>query len=205
MSALVGVGHHLTTGLARTWRLEIAGEDAVRCLRAAGERLIFAVWHGSLLAPLWHRREEGITLLVSSHPDATYLAAAAAKWGYHVVRGSTRRGGVGGLHGIVRALAAGRDAAFTPDGPRGPARAVKPGAVAAAQHAGAALVPVGVAASREWRCRSWDRFEVPRPLARVRIVYGDPIGVGRGGTAREKGRRCLEAGLRAAERAACAP
>lgn len=161
--------------LAQTWRLDVVGEEHVFELRRGGFPIVFAVWHAHLLPPLWHRRGEGITLLVSGHADATHLASAGRRWGYNVVSGSSTRGGVGGLRGIVRVLADGGDVAFTPDGPRGPAREAKPGAMAAAQLSGAAIIPIGAAASSEWRFDSWDRFRLPRPFAKVRVVYGEPL------------------------------
>jgi len=185
--------------LAHTWRLEVSGEEHLSRLRAEGLPAIYAVWHGLLLAPLWHRRRRGITLLVSAHADGSRLASAARRWGYRVVHGSSTRGGKGGLRGIVRVLRGGGDAAFTPDGPRGPARVVKGGAVAAAQHGAAALVPVGAHASSAWRAPSWDGFLVPRPFARVRIVYGPPFRVGEGEPGLAEGCARLAESLRRAE------
>jgi lysophospholipid acyltransferase (LPLAT)-like uncharacterized protein len=161
--------------VARTWHMEAVGDHHVEQLRRSRIPVVFAVWHARLLPPLWHRRGEGITLLVSRHADGGRLARAASRWGYGVVRGSATRGGVGGLLGVVRVLLRGGDVAFTPDGPRGPAGAAKPGAVAAARMGRAAIVPVGAAASAEWRLSSWDRFTVPRPFSRVRVVYGTPL------------------------------
>lgn len=161
--------------LGRTWRLEVVGNERVDNLRRSGTPVVFAVWHEYMLVPLWHRRGEGVTLLVSEHPDAEYLARAARSWGYRVVRGSSTRGGVGGLKRITAVLGRGRDVAFTPDGPRGPRGVAKPGAMRAAMLGGGAVVPVGAAASSWWRLRSWDRFAVPRPFSRVRLVYGSPV------------------------------
>ena len=31
------------------------------------------------------------------------------------------------------------------------------------------------AAERQWVLRSWDRFRVPRPFSRARVIYGAPI------------------------------
>ena len=70
--------------------------------------------------------------------------------------------------------------AFTPDGPRGPRRELKPGVVAAAQRGGATIIPVHAEASRAWRLHSWDRFMIPKPAARVIIRYGRPFEVGPG-------------------------
>jgi lysophospholipid acyltransferase (LPLAT)-like uncharacterized protein len=167
-----------TTALAKTWRIEVAGEDHVVALRQRREPFVFALWHDSLLAPLWHRRSEGITLLVSGNRDASSLAVAARRWGYRVVQGSSTSGAVAGFRGLVRALMLRGAAAITPDGPRGPARQAKAGVLRAAQLAGAAVVPVGMSASREWRVGSWDRFRIPQPLARVRIAYGTPAHLG---------------------------
>jgi lysophospholipid acyltransferase (LPLAT)-like uncharacterized protein len=184
--------------LARTWRLDVVGDRLVIELRDAGRPLLFAVWHGHLLPPLWHRRRENIMLLVSAHKDGARLGNAARRWGYQVVHGSSTRGGAGGLRSLVRSLRNGTDVAVTPDGPRGPARVAKPGAVAAARHSGATIVPIGVRASSSWRARSWDGFLVPRPFAKVRVVYGRPVGVPRG-TGLVQGQRQLEAALEQVE------
>ena len=66
-----------------------------------------------------------------------------------------------------------------PDGPRGPAEVVKPGVVTLARLSGAAIVPVAVGASSEWRIGSWDGFRIPRPFARCVVRFGEPIHVPR--------------------------
>jgi lysophospholipid acyltransferase (LPLAT)-like uncharacterized protein len=70
--------------------------------------------------------------------------------------------------------------AFTPDGPRGPRREFKGGVLLAAQRGGGVIMPLHAAADRAWRLDSWDRFLIPKPLARVRIAYGTPFTVGPG-------------------------
>jgi lysophospholipid acyltransferase (LPLAT)-like uncharacterized protein len=85
-----------------------------------------------------------------------------------------------GLLGLVRHLRQGGEVALTPDGPRGPAERMKPGALAAAQHANALVIATGARASSAWWIRSWDRFCLPRPFAAVDIVYGPPFAVERG-------------------------
>lgn len=185
--------------LARTWRLDVQGQEHLDAARDAGVPVVYAVWHDLALAPLWHRRGHGITLLVSGHRDGRRLAHAARRWGYRIASGSSTRGGTRGLRRAVRALREGGDAAFTPDGPRGPARQVKTGAVAAAQLGGALIVPVAASAAPAWRARSWDAFLLPRPFARVRIVYGRPFAVPAGREERLRGRERLESELRRVE------
>lgn len=178
MTTLDTLAAWCTSLVARSWQIEVVGEDHVTAVRRSGVPVLFAVWHDQLLAPLWHRRREEITLLVSAHRDGARLAHAAQRWGYRTVFGSTTRRGADGLRRLVRALKAGHDGAITPDGPRGPARIAKDGIIAAARHAGAVVVPVAASASRGWRTRSWDRFLIPQPFARVRVVYGRPLSVG---------------------------
>jgi lysophospholipid acyltransferase (LPLAT)-like uncharacterized protein len=108
------------------------------------------------------------------------LSDLAMKLGYGAVRGSSSRGGARALLGAVRQLQAGRAVAFTPDGPRGPRRELKPGVVAAAQRGGGVIVPIHAEADRAWRLHSWDRFMIPKPLARVQITYGLPFEVAQG-------------------------
>ncbi|MEP6689958.1 MAG: lysophospholipid acyltransferase family protein [Gemmatimonadaceae bacterium] len=157
--------------LAGTWRIREVNGDAYRVPRAAKRPVVFAFWHGGMLPLLWKHRDEGASVLISEHGDGEIIARVAASLGYRAVRGSTSRNAQRALLGAIRVLDAGGDMAFTPDGPRGPFEEFAPGAAIAAQRSGAALVLVGVAASRGWRLRSWDRFLIPKPFARVVVTY----------------------------------
>ncbi len=166
----------LVSGLAATWRTEVVGEGHYREASSAGG-LLFLLWHEALLPLLWHHRHQGVAIVVSEAQDGRYLAAYAGRIGYQCLYGSSTRGGARALLGAVRALRAGTAVAFTPDGPQGPRRVVKPGILAAAARSGAWVLPIHAEASRAWRLRSWDRFVVPKPFSRVRIGYGAPYRV----------------------------
>jgi lysophospholipid acyltransferase (LPLAT)-like uncharacterized protein len=142
--------------------------------------VIFTLWHGEMLPLLWHHRHEGITVLISEHGDGEIIARVAESLGFRTVRGSTSRRADRALIGMSRVVESGIDVAFTPDGPRGPAESFAPGALIVAQHSGAPVVTVRVSAPRSWRMRSWDRFMIPKPFARVTIAYGDPVYVSAG-------------------------
>src|SRR5881275_2263071 len=133
-----------------------------------------------------------MALLISRHRDGSYLAELSERWGYRVVRGSSQRGGDVGLLGLVRHLRQGGEVALTPDGPRGPAERMKPGALAAAQHANALVIAAGARTSSAWWIRSWDQFCLPRPFAAVEIVYSPPFAV-------EQGKAALRQALTRAE------
>jgi lysophospholipid acyltransferase (LPLAT)-like uncharacterized protein len=186
--------------LARSWRVEAIREERWRAPLEAGRPHVFLLWHDALLPLLWHHRGRGVTIVVSEAQDGQYLAAYARRIGYREARGSSTRGGVRALVGAVKALRAGTAVAFTPDGPRGPRREFKGGVLLAAQKGGAVVVPLHAAADRAWRLRSWDRFLVPKPFARVRIAYGPTFEVAPGPEGLEAARRAAEAGLAEAVR-----
>ncbi|MEO6056134.1 MAG: lysophospholipid acyltransferase family protein [Gemmatimonadales bacterium] len=157
---------------------------------------VFLLWHEVLLPLLWQHRRQSIVIVVSEARDGQYLADFAASLGYRAVRGSSTRGGARALLGAVRDLQAGSAVAFTPDGPRGPRRELKPGVVAAAQRGGGTIVPLHAEADRAWRLDSWDRLVIPKPGARVRIVYGRPFEVAPGAEGLAAGLVDAEARLR---------
>lgn len=138
------------------------------------EHCLFVFWHEnlSILLPQWSRCP--VTLLVSQHRDAHWLKHAADFWGFNVVRGSTTRGGSQAIRRL-RKLRDHTSLAITPDGPQGPRRTMAMGPLFLASRLQMPLVPVGVGFDRPWRLNTWDRFAVPRPFARARIVMGPKL------------------------------
>lgn len=165
--------------LARTWRVRFANPATIPDVHRSGARVIYVLWHGNLLPLLWAHRDRGVAIMVSEHSDGEIITRIARSLGFRAIRGSSSRGAARALLGACREIEAGHDIAVTPDGPRGPARSVAPGAIAIARRTGAAMVPVAAHAERAWRLRSWDRFVIPKPFARITIAYDDPIRVPR--------------------------
>jgi lysophospholipid acyltransferase (LPLAT)-like uncharacterized protein len=163
--------------LGRTWRIRVVNGEALASLRRSERPFIFALWHGHLLPLLWHHRAQGVIILVSEHHDGELVARTAESLGYGLIRGSTTRGAERALISLVRELKSGHEVAITPDGPRGPSATFAPGALVAAQRSGSFILPVAASADRAWRLRSWDRFMIPKPFARVTIAYGTPTKV----------------------------
>jgi len=192
----LGLAAGLMRLLAATWRYRVHGWEHVTAARATGRPVVYVLWHSRILPLLYHRRDEGVALLISRHRDGGYLAALSQHWGYRVVRGSSRRGGDVGLLGLVRALQRGAQVALTPDGPRGPAERMKPGALAAAQHANALVIAAGARAASAWWIQSWDRFCIPKPFAAVDVAYSAPLSVGEGKEALRRGIVATERALR---------
>lgn len=180
------LGPPLMEALARSWRVEVLNPEVGRAVFNQGTAFVLVSWHDALLPVLWHHRGRGIAAVVSEAQDGRYLARLAERLGFGVIPGSSTRGGRRALLGAIRALRTGTPVGLTPDGPRGPRREVKPGAVAAAAAGEVPILPVHAEARPAWRVGSWDRMLVPAPFARVRVAYGEPFRVGRGSDARDQ-------------------
>src|SRR5262245_4997167 len=162
-------------------RLRHHGDAQVRDWERRGEHFILAFWHRHLLLMPYAYRGRKISVLVSQSTDGELIARTVARLGIDSTRGSSSRGSVAGMKALLRKAAEGWDIAFTPDGPRGPAREVQPGVILAAAATGLPIQPVAIAASRAKRLKSWDRFLIPLPFSTVHIVYGEPLAVARRG------------------------
>src|SRR5262245_266413 len=140
-------------------------------------RYIYAFWHEGLLAPIATRPK--IRVLISQHTDGEVIAQICQHLGIGVIRGSTARGGCQALLGMIRDQDQSTHLGITPDGPRGPRRQLKPGAVMIASQSGLAIVPAGIGFVRAWRFASWDRLALPCPGSTMVGVVGEPIHVPR--------------------------
>jgi len=171
------LGVLLVRMLGWTWRVRVSDDEEVRRLRAEGTPIVFIIWHGQLLPLLYQHRDERVAVLISEHGDGEIIARIAERLGYQTVRGSTSRGAARALLGLARVIEQGHDLAITPDGPRGPAKSLAPGAMIVAHRTGAPLVAAAVTASRAWRLKSWDQFMIPKPFAKLHFAYSGPVPV----------------------------
>lgn len=170
----VWLGAPLLRLLGYTWRVEEVNAGPWRALVGRGQPYLLSSWHGQLLPHIWANRFRGLCAMVSLHGDGEIISRIIVGLGFRAVRGSSSRGGREAMAGMLQELAEGRSCAITPDGPRGPAGVAHPGVLSIAIRSGAPIVPIRCEISRAWHLRSWDRFQVPKPFARVRVIYGDP-------------------------------
>jgi lysophospholipid acyltransferase (LPLAT)-like uncharacterized protein len=171
----IRAGHLLLLLMGRTWRIRHVGTANVDRARAERGPVLYVFTHGVLLPLVFTHRSRGIQVLISESRDGEIIARVTGRLGFGAVRGSSTRGGG---RAVVRMAALGReghDLGITPDGPRGPRGSVAPGTVLVSVRGAVPIVPLGVASRPAWRARSWDRFLVPPPFARVWVVYGAAI------------------------------
>jgi lysophospholipid acyltransferase (LPLAT)-like uncharacterized protein len=174
---LIAFGFYLLRGLGRTLRYEIDDRAGIFG-KPVRENYIGALWHNRLLIfPLVLRRffpNRHGAALISASRDGDLLSDAIHRFEYDVVRGSSSKLGASALLQLSDVLAKGGDVVITPDGPRGPVYELGPGIIFLAQKAGAPVVPINMEYSNCWRVKSWDRFIIPRPFSRVRVIIGQP-------------------------------
>ena len=176
-SLIAAVAYPLINLLSRTYRWTIEGAEHYDGVVASGRQPILALWHGRILPGLHYFRNRGIVVITSHNFDGEWIARILHRFGFGTARGSTSRGGARALVQLRRELAAGRPAAFTVDGPRGPARVVQPGVTFLAAVTGHPILPYHIEADRHWTLRSWDRTQIPKPFSRVAVVIGPPMHV----------------------------
>jgi lysophospholipid acyltransferase (LPLAT)-like uncharacterized protein len=158
--------------IGMTLRFNAEGWDRVQEME--GGR-ICAGWHGKTFAAATLFRGMGVWTLISMSRDGEMQNKIFSKFGFNTIRGSTGKGGAKAAAQAIRALKKGSIMAFTPDGPRGPSGIVQGGIMLMARKSGAALIPAGVAASRRWNLPTWDKYEIPKPFAKIYMIFGDPI------------------------------
>jgi lysophospholipid acyltransferase (LPLAT)-like uncharacterized protein len=171
--------YFLIRAICSTLRWEVRGYEHLDTIKGAGRRAIFTFWHSCIFSATWFWRNRGIVVMSSNSRDAEFTARFIKRFGYGTARGSATRGSGRALAQMADCLNNGMEAAFTIDGPRGPAYIAKPGAITLARHTGQAILPFHIAASRFVELPSWDRLRIPLPFTRALTLIGEPIYVRR--------------------------
>ena len=139
---------------------------------------ISVTWHNRLLffpvmCPKYARKKTAA--LISASRDGQYIADVVKLFGIKSVRGSTSRRASVALKGAIEFLNDKYNLSMTPDGPRGPRYKMSKGPVIMASKTGAPVLPVSVNYSSYWEAKSWDRFQIPKPWAKITLMVGDPV------------------------------
>ena len=158
-----------------TMRITVVGKEVLPGFAARGEGYTGVFWHGRILMIQSLYPGKALHILVSRHRDGEIIANIMSRFGFHLVRGSSSKGGGDALREMMRLLKADNDLGIAADGPRGPAEVLKPGAAQLGRLSGKAVIPISFSASRSIRLKSWDRFMFPLPFSRGVFVVGDPV------------------------------
>lgn len=165
--------------LDATYRYETIGIEHRRTAEAyrSSGAFVIASWHENIFPAVLIHRGQKFSPLVSLSKDGEFTAHCCRKLGFRTVRGSSSRGGPEARQALVQAMDEGYSPAITVDGPRGPRRQVKAGAIDIARKCHAMIVPVCCLGKRSWVLNSWDKFRIPKPFTKNVLCYGEPLAV----------------------------
>lgn len=151
--------------LYSTLRVRFHGAEVIDELDAQGQKYVIPFWHGHLLLMVYSRFRKPMTVMMSRHRDGELIARTVARFCVDAARGSTTRGGLAALREMLKIASRGENLAFTPDGPRGPARVLQIGVVLAAQKSGTPIIPAVVVSEKKksWRPGIASRFLILSP------------------------------------------
>lgn len=173
---LVGIfGKLFVDLLFATTRIESVGFENVQQL-VSSRKFIFAIWHSRILLVSYLYKGTDASILVSQSGDGEIIARILQKQGHETIRGSTKKGGLRALAGLIKRLREREKfGVMIPDGPQGPRFKVQPGIIILAKKTGNPILPISYSAGKIKVFSSWDRFILPHPFTTCRVVYGVPI------------------------------
>jgi lysophospholipid acyltransferase (LPLAT)-like uncharacterized protein len=163
--------------LSLTLRVRIEGVERLEQVLRSGRAAVITGWHACILLGIRPLRRYRPVIMVSQSRDGERITRVVERLGWSAVRGSSSRGGARALATLIRELRRGRVVVHIVDGPRGPARVVKPGLVKLAERSGAPIFPTVASARWRWEAPSWDRMQVPLPFSRATVRFLAPIEV----------------------------
>lgn len=141
------------------------------------QKILLAFWHNRIFYFLYLFRKTLIATPISQHKDGEFIANIAKKFKIIPIRGSTTRGGVKVLRGMLDFLNQAVPVSITPDGPRGPKYVIQPGILYVALKSQKPIVAGSWYAKHVKIFSSWDNFILPLPFNTFYVVFSEPISI----------------------------
>ena len=160
--------------LLRLWRRTVRVEARSKGILTFPS--VIALWHGRVIGCIMDNYDCGCVTMASRSKDGALAAGIVDGLGLAATRGSGSHGGREALDEMEEMMRTGRYpfAALTVDGPRGPWRRVKPGAVVLARRLGVPIYAGTFSTTRSRLLGSWDHTVLPRPFSKVVVEYIGP-------------------------------
>ncbi len=164
--------------LILTWRVKVEEPESLISSFKNQEPVIFAHWHGDELGLINRIGPYRIATIASTSKDGEMMNTIIHLLGGNTSRGSSTRGGVNALKGLIRLVKDKKhNTSFAVDGPKGPIYQVKPGVFEVSRLMGVPIYVAGVACDSKWVFeKAWNKAYLPKPFARIQIVWSGPIG-----------------------------
>lgn len=171
--------------VGKTIKYEVEGSKFLERLETDGEIPVYATWHNRIFPSVYFLRNRKIVVLTSQSFDGEYIARFIQRFGFGAVRGSSTRGGIGGLAAMIRLMKKKHPMCFTVDGPKGPRYSAKSGAILLAKKTQNPVLPFVIETEKFWTINSWDKLQIPKPFTRAKVFFGEPVYVSKKADDRE--------------------
>jgi lysophospholipid acyltransferase (LPLAT)-like uncharacterized protein len=137
---------------------------------------LMAHWHGDEIALLHLTARYQIATMTSQSKDGQMMDVILRLLGAKTTFGSSTRGGVGGLKGLIRLVRGGSNCSFAVDGPKGPIYKAKPGVFELSRMLHCPIYVSGVSVDRAIHFpKSWNKTYFPKPFAKIVIEWQGPL------------------------------
>jgi len=168
----------------RTTRWQFEGLELLKPIQESGTGFVAVVWHSRfMMTPAgWSKMVQKPHVLISKSRDGDLVTYVAQMLGVKVVRGSRRakfkdkeKRGASALREMIDVINQGDCVVMTPDGPRGPRMHMGEGPLRLAKLSGAPVLAFAISKSSNKLFNSWDRFMLPLPFGRGKIIFAGPV------------------------------
>jgi lysophospholipid acyltransferase (LPLAT)-like uncharacterized protein len=158
--------------LSLTWRIKIFEPEVLKIDRANKKPVILAHFHQDELALVALTPDYKIATMSSNSKDGEMMATVLRLMGGKVSRGSSTRGGVSALKGLIEYCKKGANSSVAVDGPRGPIFEPKPGVFELSRLLKSPIYAGGVFCDRAWQFpKSWNKTYLPKPFAKINVFW----------------------------------
>lgn len=163
--------------MVMSWRIELHEPDELKALHKNKKSFLLAHFHGDEFSMLFLAKKYGLSTMISTSKDGQLMNVVYTLLGGKASRGSSTRGGVSALKGLIELSRQGRPMNISVDGPKGPIYEVKPGVFELSRVLKTPIFAGGAYCESAWRFpKSWNKAFFPKPFARVVIVWTGPFG-----------------------------
>ncbi len=172
---------HLTWWILKflwwSWRITLIEPPELQKQLKERRPFLLAHWHGDEIPLLPLVKRYRLATMTSTSKDGELMTWIVSKLGGASSRGSSTRGGVSALKGMLRLLKTGQyNSSVAVDGPKGPIYRVKPGIFEVSRLAETPIYWAGVSADKYFLFeRAWNKAFLPKPFARVYIRWHGPM------------------------------
>ncbi len=163
--------------LSVTWKISIFNDKDLETSLKNKKTFILAHFHGDELALVGLTPSYRIATMTSTSKDGELMDAVLKLMGGKTSRGSSTRGGVSALKGLITLCKQGWNSSVAVDGPKGPLHEVKPGILELSRLLNSEIYSGGVYCDRAWHFpKSWNKTYLPKPFAKIQVVWLGPFG-----------------------------